>query len=132
MPPKLQSVDHAHVYVTNRAAAEIWYQKVLGLTRVKQFESWAPNNGPLMLGAASLHFKIALFERSGERCHSTIAFAASAEEFLGWRSHLTATLDHSPELEDHELSWSLYFNDPDGNPYEITCYDYAELSPNLR
>jgi catechol-2,3-dioxygenase len=132
MPPKLESVDHVHVYVHNRAAAETWYHKVLGLTRVKQFESWTPNDGPLMLGAASLNFKIALFERSGEKCHSTIAFAASAIEFLAWKSHLAASLDLPPELEDHELSWSLYFRDPDGNPYEITSYDYAELIPHLR
>ena len=25
----------------------------------------------------------------------------------------------------------MYFADPDGNPYEITCYDYAALAPAL-
>ena len=27
--------------------------------------------------------------------------------------------------QDHELYMSLYFSDPDGNPYEITTYEYA-------
>lgn len=131
MPPPFQSLDHVHVHVANRAAAEVWYQRVLGFARIQKFESWAPNNGPLMLGNESIPFKIALFERIGEKRHSTIAFAVSANDFLTWRSHLTATLDHAPELEDHQLSWSLYFHDPDGNPYEITSYDYSELRLNL-
>jgi sugar lactone lactonase YvrE len=35
-------------------------------------------------------------------------------------------------LEDHQVSWSLYFSDPDGNPYEITSYEYGELPAQLR
>ena len=31
------------------------------------------------------------------------------------------------EIADHELSWSFYFLDPDGNRFELTCYDYAEV-----
>lgn len=131
MPPPFQSLDHVHVYVANRATAEVWYQKVLGFARIQKFECWAPNDGPLMLGNESIPFKIALFERNAEKRHSTIAFAVTGQDFLAWRSHLTATLDHSPELEDHKLSWSLYFHDPDGNPYEITSYDYSELRPLL-
>jgi catechol-2,3-dioxygenase len=28
-------------------------------------------------------------------------------------------------VEDHTVALSLYFQDPDGNPYEITSYEYA-------
>jgi len=132
MTPNLTAVDHIHVYVKNRPAAEAWYHRVLGFTRVKQFEFWADSSGPLMLAGASSPFKIALFERPGEKCHSTIAFATGAQDFLAWKTHLTATLDHLPELDDHELSWSLYFHDPEGNPYEITSYEYDELAEHLR
>jgi catechol-2,3-dioxygenase len=26
------------------------------------------------------------------------------------------------------VSWSIYFEDPDGNPFEITTYDHAALA----
>ena len=131
MHPPLQRFDHIHVYVADRAAAEIWYAKVLGFTRMKEFEFWAEGAGPLTLSDRSNAIHIALFERPKEKCRSTIALAASAEDFLGWRSHLATALDRPPEVEDHEVSWSLYFSDPDGNPYEITCYEYAELASAL-
>ena len=54
----------------------------------------------------------------------------SARETVAQRRLATA-LDRPPEVEDHEVSWSLYFSDPDGNPYEITCYEYAELASAL-
>jgi predicted lactoylglutathione lyase len=66
-----------------------------------------------------------LFERSHEKCRSVIAFGVSAQELLDWHRHLTEVLGEKPALEDHSASWSLYFQDPDGNPYEITTYEYA-------
>jgi catechol-2,3-dioxygenase len=132
MPPSLQRIDHIHVFVADRVAAETWYADVLGFTRVKALEFWAEGGGPLTLSDMSNTVHIALFERPIERCRSTIALAVKADDFLAWRSHLGATLDRPPEVEDHEVSWSLYFTDPDGNPYEITSYEYAELAANLR
>jgi catechol-2,3-dioxygenase len=40
-------------------------------------------------------------------------------------------LDRPPEVKDHQVSWSLYFSDPDGNPYEITSYTYDQLGAQL-
>jgi hypothetical protein len=37
-----------------------------------------------------------------------------------------------PRLQDHEQSLSLYFNDIDGNPVELTTYDAAIARPRLR
>jgi hypothetical protein len=31
-------------------------------------------------------------------------------------------------ISDHGNSWPAYFCDPDGNSYEITTYDYAEVA----
>jgi catechol-2,3-dioxygenase len=131
MPPNINAVDHIHVYVTNRSAVEAWYKRVLGLTRVQKFDLWA-SDGPQMLAAPSAKFKIALFERPAENCRSTIAFDVSAKDFVAWRAHLAAELDHTPQLDDHELSWSIYFHDPEGNPYEITTYEYDEATALLK
>ena len=130
MIPAFQRVDHIHVYVADRAAAEAWYASVLGFARIPELELWAAD-GPLTLTDASGTVHLALFERGPAKSHSTIALAASAREFLAWRSHLSAVLGRPIEAEDHQVSWSLYFTDPDGNPYEITSYEYADLASAL-
>lgn len=128
--PLLQQVDHIHLFVTNRAAAENWYERVLGFTRVAHFAQWAVDGGPLFLANAANTVRLALFQvPAAIACRSTIALSASAEEFLAWRIHLALQLGDNPlRLEDHALSWSLYFTDPDGNPYEITTYDYTAVA----
>lgn len=132
MPPELTVVDHIHVMVSDRDAAEAWYARVLGMRRVRALEVWATGAGPLTLSSAEGGIHLALFERPRQPCRSTIALRVSALPFLAWRSHLRAVLDAEPALEDHDLSWSVYFSDPDGNPYEITSYEYAELEDHLR
>jgi catechol 2,3-dioxygenase-like lactoylglutathione lyase family enzyme len=123
-PPTIRSVDHIHVFVADRAAAERWYERVLGFSRIKKYEFWAADGGPLTIQNREGTVHIALFERPAEKCRSTIALGVGAGQFLAWRDHLTRVLEQEPTLEDHELPVSLYFTDPDGNPYEITTYEY--------
>jgi catechol-2,3-dioxygenase len=35
------------------------------------------------------------------------------------------------DVVDHDKSWSIYFNDPYGNPFEITTYDYETVRQQL-
>lgn len=132
MTPTLQRIDHIHVYVSDRNAAEHWYRSVLGLVRVRELEFWAADGGPLTLADAAEEVHLALFERPAQSHHSTIAFGVTAEQFLHWREHLRSFPEIAVELEDHNISWSLYFHDPDRNPYEITSYEYAALAPHFR
>jgi catechol 2,3-dioxygenase-like lactoylglutathione lyase family enzyme len=122
--PSLDGVDHVHVFVSDRAAAEAWYGRVLGLSRVSALERWATGGGPLTLADASDRIHLALFERPALPCRSTIAMGTTAAEFIAWRGHLERALDAPVRLEDHDVAWSIYFADPDGNPYEITTYDH--------
>ena len=132
MAPVLNRIDHIHVYVPDRAAAEIWYREVLGLHRAPEFDSVATPGGPLILSNPSGAIELALFERPSQPCRSVIAFNVAAVEFLHWQSHLTGALGQKPQAIDHDLAWSLYFTDPYGNPYEITSYDYKALAETLR
>ena len=90
-------------------------------------ESWASDGGPLTIANEAETVHLALFERPAQPCRSTIAFGVTAREFIAWREHLCAALEAAPNTEDHQLSWSLYFTDPDGNPCEITTYEYAAV-----
>ena len=127
MPPSLDRVDHVHVYVTDREVSEQWYSDVLGLSRMPELESWASDGGPLTVANEAGTVHLALFERKAQPCRSTIAFGVTAVEFVAWREHLSARLEVPPKTEDHQLSWSLYFSDPDGNPYEVTTYEYSAV-----
>jgi catechol-2,3-dioxygenase len=131
-PPGLLCVDHIHVFVADRAAAERWYRDVLGLARVPGLAFWADDGGPLTVRNAADTVHLALFERPPQRTRSTVALRVGAADFLDWRTHLERTLGRPMKAVDHALSWSLYFEDPDGNPYEITSYDYAVLQQRLQ
>jgi catechol-2,3-dioxygenase len=132
MPPSLDRIDHIHVQVADRPLAERWYAEVLGLSRMVELESWAPGGGPLTLANASGTIHLALFERAPEPSRSTVAFGVAAAEFVAWRRHLELRLGGPVKPVDHGLAWSLYFADPDGNPYEITTYDHAAVAELLR
>lgn len=131
MIPAFDRIDHVHVYVANRNKAEQWYADMMGFSRVPELEAWAAD-GPLTLGNSSGTVHIALFEAAPQPCRSVIALSVGAAEFVAWRQHLVDKLRQPVEPEDHELSWSLYFADPDGNPWEITCYQHAVVATMLR
>jgi catechol-2,3-dioxygenase len=126
-PPNFSSIDHVHVHVSDRTAAEAWYARVLDFSRSKELEFWAMDGGPLTIQNMDGTVHIALFERRPTKTHSTIALKVNANEYMNWRIHLGQVLDEPPESEDHEVSLSLYFKDLDGNPYEITTYEHTAV-----
>ena len=83
--------------------------------------------GPLTIQNMEGTVHIALFERRPTKNHSTIALKVNADEYLNWIKHLAQELDEGPKSEDHEVSLSMYFNDLDGNPYEITTYEHSAV-----
>ncbi|MEP5763368.1 MAG: VOC family protein [Halieaceae bacterium] len=127
--PVFAGVDHLHVYVKDRAAAADWYQQVLGFEPMEALAQWASGGGPLTLEDRSGKVHLALFE-SDKAPTSTIAFGASGAAFIDWRNYLAAA-GLELRLADHELAWSLYFHDPDGNYHEITTYDHGYVSARL-
>ena len=132
MAPTLQRIDHVHVFVADRVAAEAWYERVMGLRRIAELVFWSADGGPLTVGNTNHGVHVALFEGANRNCRSTIAFGVPAAELMSWRTHLQDVLGRRIDLVDHQVSWSLYFTDPDGNPFEITSNDYAVVSALLR
>lgn len=123
--PDIDGVDHVHVFVADRRAAEDWYARVLGMKALPEYRHWAEDGGPLTLADAGGTVHIALFERPTGPHRSTVALRTSAGGLAAWQRHLIEQLALPPSIEDHDQSVSLYFADPDGNPYEITSYESA-------
>jgi catechol 2,3-dioxygenase len=59
-----------------------------------------------------------------------LGFKAGGEAFLLWKQHLEEQ-EILCRCTDHELSWSLYFNDCDGNVHEITSCEYDYVTSRL-
>jgi catechol 2,3-dioxygenase-like lactoylglutathione lyase family enzyme len=127
--PVLSGIDHVHVYVKDRPAAVEWYSRVLGFEPVEKFAEWATETGPLTLADDADSAHLALFI-SDHPPTSTIAFGATGEQFLAWRTHLEAE-GLELRVADHKLAWSMYFYDPAGNYHEITTYDTAPVAAAL-
>ena len=114
----LNKIDHVHIYVTNRDAAEKWYSDILGLSRITELEDWAVGSGPLTIGNDDVH--LALF--TGSKSNSNVvAFAVELEQFSMVQQHLDEN-NVKYTFADHDMSVSVYFKDPYDNSYEITAY----------
>lgn len=129
--PPLQAFDHVHVHVADRDAAERWYAEVLGLARSKELELWAVDGGPLTLEDPGGTVHLALFQRPAPCSRTTVALRVGGRELVAWKDHLETVCGLLVVVEDHQLSWSLYFADPDGNPFEITTYEYEDARASL-
>ena len=122
MTPTLKGFDHIHVYTLDRAAAQTWFADVMAMKPIEEFLPWAEDGGPLTLADPTGKIHLALFERDSFEPTTSIAFGASGEQFLKWKSHFEAQ-EITLRIEDHDMAYSLYFHDPDKNLYEITTYD---------
>jgi catechol 2,3-dioxygenase-like lactoylglutathione lyase family enzyme len=141
---KVQQIDHVEMFVPERYEAAGWFERVLGLQIMKDFEFWATEGGPLMISSDGGSTKIALFvgEPSGDHPDvgiRRIAFAVDGGGLLQFLQHIEEVPVYgrdgkrisSVDVVDHDQSWSIYFNDPYGNRFEVTTYDYDEVRDRL-
>ena len=137
---RVSQIDHVHVYVADRRAAARWYADVLGLEVCHEIES-DEDGGPLVVSSDGGNTGLALFRaRPGAaRTRTTVAFrvgGAGFLEFLGRLASLGVEGENGQRLAasdvvDHDYCYSVYFSDPDGNPYELTTYDYDDVRSRL-
>jgi catechol 2,3-dioxygenase-like lactoylglutathione lyase family enzyme len=128
--PGWDAVDHVHLSVADRAAAQAWYAEVLGMDVVPDLLPWAEEGGPLTLEDRRHRLHLALFERAPQGRASVVALRCSPDALIAWRERLAQHV--SPvEFVDHGLAVSLYFEDPWGNPFEFTTYRVDELREKL-
>lgn len=136
---QVSRIDHVHLEVSDRETAANWYKRVLGLTKHPDLATWADDPmGPLILEAGDGQPALSLFARDFKDASrdATIAFRLDGNGFLDFCSAL-GILDLRNRLGeqvtranivDHEVSWSIYFLDPDQNRLEVTTYDYDAIA----
>lgn len=122
---KLEHIDHVALSVSDPLKSLAWYRDVLGLERRYQ-EAWG--DYPIVLCAGESG--IALFPAKSPTTapdHSGlpfrhIAFRASRVNFEQAKAELRAR-GIAFEFQDHKISHSVYFFDPDGFEIELTTYE---------
>ena len=117
-----KQIDHVEVLVRDIDESSHWYADILGLREVAR---WDPE--PVMIATGST--KLALFRAdSATRLPATglywrrVAFLTDAAGFEQAQEHLRQRGIRFQGPVDHGTAWSIYFEDPDGHPLEITHY----------
>lgn len=142
---RVDQVDHVELLVPDRYEAARWYEQVFGLTVVPGYEFWAEDpGGPLMLSSDGGATKLALFTgtsqgKAAPTGFQLVAFRVSGAQFLAFLERLDGLrlTDHhgravTAELvSDHDLAFSIYFNDPWGNRFEVTTYDHEVVRETI-
>ena len=124
---KVEGIDHVALVVRDVERSIRWYGDVLGLER-RYADVWG--DVPAFIGAGTT--ALALFPvRDGEAkprpgrdtiAMLHLAFRVDAAGFERAKEELTRR-GIAWEFQDHEVSHSIYFEDPDGHQLEITTYD---------
>lgn len=122
----LAGIDHVALSVADVERSTNWYIDVLGFER--RFDGmWG--GVPVFIGLGNT--AIALFPIRSNKPSSGntgsprilhLAFRADRKDFRVAQEELTRR-GIAFEFEDHEISNSIYFQDPDGHHLEITTYD---------
>ena len=124
---EIEGIDHVALAVRDVVASAKWYEEVLGLERMYE-EAWG--DYPAVVGKGSTG--IALFPVGSEDpkprpgrgvlAMRHVAFRVDRANFDRARTDL-GSRGIELEFQDHGVSHSMYFADPDGHELEITTYD---------
>jgi catechol 2,3-dioxygenase-like lactoylglutathione lyase family enzyme len=126
---QLEGIDHVALSVRDVERSVKWYIDILGFERLHQ-GMW--NGIPTFIGKGTTGIALFPSHRQGKESprHTDkidilhLAFRADRKNFLAAQQELN---QHGIEFEfqDHEISHSIYFRDPDGHELEITTYEIS-------
>ena len=122
---KIKALGHVVLRVTNRDAAEKFYGGLLGLPICARFDENGMRMAFFTLGN---HHDFAVMEVSGEGSsrsetatglhHVAFKIGTNLDELREAKAMLEAA-GIKPNPVDHEVTKSLYFEDPDGHNMEL-------------
>lgn len=121
---KIDALDHVALSVRDAEHSARWYAEVLGFERQHEGK-WGGR--PVFLG--NQESSVALFQAApapddapARRRILHFAFRTGREAFISAQGELRRR-GVPFEFEDHEISHSIYFRDPDGHQVEVTTYE---------
>ncbi len=130
----IEGIDHIEIFVKDRTKAAKWYEEIFEFKIIKELEFWSKNNGgPLFVGDLNNNIKIALFKgnKDNDGSINRMAFRSSGKNFVEFINRLEDMKLFFKEnkitkgnIVDHDIAYSIYFEDHDGNKLELTCYDH--------
>ena len=130
---EVSALDHVHLYVADPDAAADWYGRVLGL---QVLPSSKRLQGGKYMATPRGQYCATIFPGvpPSDGDHTT-AFRVPGRVFVAFGAQLphadVAGRSGNPlrpeEAADHDLAFSYYFQDPDGNHLELTTYDHAPV-----
>ncbi len=136
----IDDIDHIEVFVKDRDNAAKWYGEIFGLNPIDELSMWE-KIGPLFIGNKDRTVKLALINGTKDTDGSInrMAFSTSGEKFIDFLNHLNNVelfllgnrVTKEKMMIDHDASYSIYFDDPDGNKLELTCYDHDYVKSKL-
>ena len=131
---QVQSLGHVVLKVTDLQRSEAFYSGVLGMPVCARFHEQGMNMTFFTLGN---HHELAIAQVSGEEAsggdeatglhHVAFCIGNTIEELQEARDHLQDAGVTAMPI-DHEVTKSLYFDDPDGNNIEL----YVDVSDAWR
>jgi catechol 2,3-dioxygenase-like lactoylglutathione lyase family enzyme len=123
---QLEGIDHVALSVRDVERSAQWYIDVLGFEK-RYADVWG--GVPTFVGKGTT--AIALFPARDRDSKDSapakirilhLAFRADRKNFLAAQDDLKRRGIRF-EFQDHEISHSIYFQDPDGHELEITTYE---------
>jgi len=136
----IEDIDHIEMFVSDREKAAKWYEKIFGLKPIKKLETWS-KIGPFFIGTEDRSVTLAIMNGKKENNGSInrMAFRTAGEKFVDFLNRVDdlnlfflQEKVTKEQVVDHDLSYSIYFDDPDGNKLELTSYDYDYLKSNIK
>ena len=123
---ELEGIDHVALAVRDVQRSARWYIDVLGFER-RYEDMWKGvpvfvGKGTTALALFATHDAHPIPRPRGSITMLHLAFRANREGFLAAQRDLTAH-GIAFHFQDHEISHSIYFHDPDGHELEITTYE---------
>ena len=136
----IQDVDHIEMFVSDREKAAEWYEEIFGLKPIKELDVWS-KIGPLFIGTENREVTLALMngKKDIDGSINRMAFRTTGRQFLDFLNRIDEMglfflkeKVTKEQVVDHDLSYSVYFDDPDGNKLELTCYDHEYLKSKIQ
>jgi catechol 2,3-dioxygenase-like lactoylglutathione lyase family enzyme len=124
---ELEGIDHVALSVSDLERSARWYIDVLGFEH-RYKGMW--DGVPVFIGKGTT--ALALFPRKSSEEPAAASRGGTGMLHLAFRATRAGFLRAQAELKghgigfeftDHEISQSIYFNDPDGHKLEITTYE---------